>query len=411
MLLSQNKNFSKLWIAQSISLIGDQIFLLALPLMVYSINNSGAEMAKTYAFGMLPFLVFSFIGGSLSDQFSKKSILLYGNLISAIPLFVLLYLKYLNIVVPSHIYLLNFILSGVAALIMPAWEACIPSVVKRENLVEANSLTEVSVTGSQLLGPGLSGFLIGTLGAELAIILNAVSFIVSGIVVYKIEFFTHDSVSKPQKTSFKIQIVGMFKNILSGIKYVPKHKILRWGVFLSTFGNLILGAYGALLIFNMRDQLKMSPQAIGVFTSVTTVVPIVFSVFISKKLSLLMSRGKLMILGSIFQGLGVCLVGLSQNIYFLVLSQSLYLVAITNFQINWKSLRQEITPHHLMGRVSGACRAIAYTGASFGAFFSSSLIDKYSVQFLFVGQGLCIVTVAIVVGIWSPLRLKLLDTI
>lgn len=150
----------------------------------------------------------------------------------------------------------------------------------------------------------------------------------------------------------------------------------------------------------------MSPAAIGVFTSFTTVVPIVFSIFISKKLAQVLSRGKLMILGSFFQGIGVCLVGFSENIYSLAAAQSLYLLAITNFQINWKSLRQEITPAHLIGRVSGACRAIAYTGASVGAFVSSALINQLNANSMFVVQGLLIASVALLVGIWSPLRLN-----
>ncbi len=295
---------------------------------------------------------------------------------------------------------------------MPAWESSIPHIVSRPDLVEANSMGEVSVTGSQLIGPGLSGFLIGACGADFSILLNAVSFVAPGIPVYYIQF-SDFGIAKIQskKCSFKIQTQNILKNILSGIQYVPQHKILRWGVFLSTFGNIVLGAYGALLIFNMSERLKMSPAAIGVFTSVTTVVPIVFSIFISKKLAQFLSRGKLMILGSFFQGIGVCLVGFSENIYSLMAAQSLYLLAITNFQINWKSLRQEITPMHLLGRVSGACRAIAYTGASVGAFVSSALIHQMNANSMFVVQGLLIASVALLVGIWSPLRLNVGDKV
>ncbi len=98
--------------------MGDQIFLLALPLMVYAINKSGSEMAKTYAFGMLLFLVFSFIGGGLSDLYSKKSILIFGNLFSAIPLGILLYLNYTIILAPWHIYSINFVLFCLALLLL-----------------------------------------------------------------------------------------------------------------------------------------------------------------------------------------------------------------------------------------------------------------------------------------------------
>ncbi|KMN42052.1 MFS transporter, partial [Bacillus sp. LK2] len=99
---------------------------------------------------------------------------------------------------------------------------------------------------------------------------------------------------------------------------------------------------------------------------------------------------------------------LSSNLFLLILGQSLYVGSVTLFQINWYSLRQSITPKDYLGRVSGACRGIAYFGASLGSFLGGFLLAKISVSNLFLINGSLVIFVALITMLS---KLRYTDTI
>ena len=382
-----HKQFISLWLARTISLIGDQIYLLALPWLTYNLTHSGTKMSFVIAFEMLPFIIFSLVGGVLSDKLNKRYCLIYGNILALLPLLAVYLLYQTGNLEMWHVYTASFVLSSIVAIVLPAFEACIPNMLSKEELVSANSLTESTSSLISILGPLLAGGLIAWIGADVAIIVNGASFLLAGLI------FVYTRFDQPATNGVTLKQV--LRSFAEGLQYVPRHKLLRWGVFMSTCNNLVLGAYSAILIYYMRDDLGFDSGLTGSVMATASVASIIVSSFLAPTLSRRFRKGFLMVLCLGLFGLGVVIVGLSNGIAMLIVGQAVYMGAITLFQINWYSLRQTVVPKDMIGRVSGVCRGIAYFGASIGAFTGGMLLTKFTPSELFLIDGCAVFVISL----------------
>jgi len=394
---NSSREFAWLWTAQGISLLGDQLYLLALPLLIYDVTRSGSKMAFAFAIEMAPYLLLGMVGGVLSDGWGRKRTMVLGNLMAAVPLcgvFLLFSTGHLRV---WHIYVASLVLSSVVAGTMPAFEASIPSLVDKSELGRANSLMEMSSSGALMAGPLLAAVLIGIIGPGPAILIDAVSFVLAAGIIIRIRFGPEAAVSSSSRRA-------VFGAMLEGLAYVPKHEVLRWGMLMSTSANLVMGAYRAMLLFHLRDRLGIAVAMIGVMFSFSNIIPFVVSGAVASVLSKRSGAGPVMLFSLALQGIAVLYLGLATGIAGIAVAQGLYTGAITLYNINWRTLRQEITPPSMLGRVSGACRGVAYSGASMGGWIGAILLTKYVPANLFVGNGLAIFAISFL-ALLSPLRL------
>lgn len=392
-----HKEFIYLYLGRLIGLLGNQIYLLALPWLVYNISNSGSQMAIVAGFEMLPYIIFSLVGGVLSDKLDKKKIMIYGNILAMIPLVLIFILFETKNIELWHIYISSIIVSSLVAITMPAYEAIIPLIVKEDELISANSLTELTLSLTTILGPAMAGGLISILGADTGVLLNGIAFLIAGIIFSQVKF---KRVLQHNPSNNIKELLYFFND---GLSYSVKHPLIKWGIFMSTSNNLILGAYATMLIYYMRDDIGLNASLTGSVIAITGIASAITSAFIAPQLSKKFRKGITMIFSLGLFGIGVVLVGLSDNLLLLILGQGLYVGSVTLFQINWYSLRQSITPKDYLGRVSGACRGIAYFGASLGSFLGGFLLTKVSVSNLFIINGSLVILISLITMI-SKLR-------
>ncbi|MEK5066800.1 MFS transporter [Cytobacillus sp. FSL R5-0596] len=391
----KNRNFLILWLSQSVSFFGNQIFILGMPLFIYEITGSGSKMALVYAFTMMPYVVFGILGGGIADYFDRRRILFIGNILVAVPLFIMNILFYMDSLLLWSIFIFVFIISSFEGIILSTFEATIPSLVKRSELVSANSLFELSNSAIYILGPMLGGIIIASFSPTVAIIINAFSFLIAGTLIYLIK-----PSGNPVKNT-KRSVKNSLHNFWEGVLYLPKHRVLRWGMLISTGTNIVLGAFTVMLIFHLKTVLNFSADTIGIVLTVASISSLISSGFIAKQLSHF-HKGTIMIISVIFMGVGVIGIGFSTNIILLLLMQFIYMGCMTLYTINWRTLRQEITPESMLGRVSGVSRGIAFSGASIGGFLSSFVISEFPTSTLFLIQGLFVMFIGMI-AITSPL--------
>lgn len=384
----KSKEFNVLWVSQSLNVLGNRIFLLGLPLFVFEITGSGAQMSFTFAISMLPHLIFGIIGGGLADFWDRKKCLIVGNFLAAIPLITIFILHNRQALEIWHIYILVFLLSCIEGVNLSIFEASIPSIVKKELLIDANSLVEVTNSILTILGPAFAGVLIAYFSASSTILFTAFSCLAAGIIALFIK------ISKEYIEKDNNKIKNAINNFMEGILFIPKHPELRWGIILSTSTNITMGAYTVLLIFFMTNNLKIEANLIGIVFSLSSIATLLSSVYLASIFSKF-KKGSVMVISLGMMGIGIIGLGLSINIYMLILAQFIYMGCMSLYTINWRSLRQIITPNNMMGRVSGVCRGIAYLGSSLGGFLSGVLLTKYNPSVIFIIQGLLIIIFAI----------------
>ena len=177
-------DFLKLWSGQTISQVGSQVSALALPLAaVLVLDASAFEVALLGTVEFLPFLLFALPAGVWVDRLRRRPILIVTDLgrglfLASIPVAYLL-----DALTIWQLYVVGFLVGICTVFFDVSYQSYLPSLVRKDQLVEGNSLLEVSRNAAQIGGPGMAGLLVGAITAPYAILVDAVSFLGSAALV------------------------------------------------------------------------------------------------------------------------------------------------------------------------------------------------------------------------------------
>ncbi|PDZ69777.1 MFS transporter [Bacillus cereus] len=233
-LLKTNKNFKKLFYAQTLSVLGDWFHTVALLTFIYSITGSPFMIALTFISKGLPQLLLSpFIGG-IVDRFSKKKILIFTDILRGI--IVLTYLFALYEI--EIIFISNICLSVLSCLFEPAKQATLKNIVHQNHFVTANSLSSTMNSFMSIMGASLGGILVQSLHIEFAFLVNSLSYFISAYFIYNMSIPTHDNCN--EKKAF-------FTDIKDGYTYILQTKIILTLILVGISWGMIGGAYQLLL--------------------------------------------------------------------------------------------------------------------------------------------------------------------
>lgn len=228
----RERNFRRLWIGASISLFGDQFYLVALPWVVLQQTGSAVAMGTILMTAAIPRAVLMLLGGALTDRISPRKIMM--STASARTLFVgiigaLLWFHILHI---WQLYVLAFAFGIADAFGMPASSAYLPSLVEPKQLVAANSAFQTMAQFTLIAGPAPAGIVIKVLGAAWAFILDAISFLFIIGALWQLP--------DPPAAKSTVARPPMWKSILDGFAYVKKDVPLRTLLLLMTVLNFCL---------------------------------------------------------------------------------------------------------------------------------------------------------------------------
>src|SRR5690348_16964991 len=177
----RQRNFGLLWAAGLISLAGDWMLRIALPIYVYQLTGSALATSSMLIAGMLPDLLFGSIAGVFVDRWDRKRTMVICNLLLAIGLLPLLAVR-----TADHVwllYLVAFCESLVAQFFGPAENALLPQLVGEEHLVSANSLNALNNNLARLIGPALGGIVVGLAGVAGVALIDAATFLLAAALI------------------------------------------------------------------------------------------------------------------------------------------------------------------------------------------------------------------------------------
>ncbi|MED4129619.1 MFS transporter [Shouchella miscanthi] len=370
-----NKDYMILFSGMTISKLGMWFFTIAIPLIVYDLTQSPSKMAFVLALELGAQVIFSLIGGALADQMSKKKIMVIGDYSSALIVLVipiLFFSGYDNIIV---IYIVAFILSALAAFHHPSFESAIPEILTKEDLIQGNSFFRLSETIITFLGPAVAGVAIAIFGNSNVLLITSLAFFLAGTIFLFLKIKMPANKDNSQKPK-------LVKPIAEGLNYVFKTKIILVGSLVIFGINVGFGAVESLFIFYLRDYLSLSSVNIGLIFSLQAIGPILAVYFASKLKHI--PRGNVIIYSGIVIGVAQILLYFSQySVFILVVCQIFIKGAVTLLAINWFTLRQEIVPGQLLGRVISSTRMVAFLALPFSAMIAGVLAESISVLLLF----------------------------
>ena len=238
--------FAKLYFAQAISLLGDSFTWMGIALLSFEFgNNQSAKiLATALTLRVTAFIIFGSYAGVLADLVSRKKIMIVTNLFRMLIVFSLAFVKSV-----LQLYVLIFILNVFNAFFTPAYKACIPQLIRRkEKYGDAISLSNATWQLLGILGPGLAGALAVVLGSRQIFFFDAVSFIVSSILVFYIPIANLNNEGPVITSSF----INIWNDVLNGMKLLFRNPPVRFSLLI----ELIAAIAGAQIIVNSVGHIK-----------------------------------------------------------------------------------------------------------------------------------------------------------
>lgn len=175
------RDYFFLWQGQVVSQVGDAVYLLAVFWFVYKRSGSPLATGLVMTFSALPYLLFGGWVGDLIDRWNRKHVIVVCDLLRGVILCGVVLLAHFDVLRIWHLYASGFLISCCGAMFNPTVTSSIPRLVAKEHLLRANSLNEVSRSLSAAVSPLVGGVLIAVIGVKIAFLIDAVSFLLSGL--------------------------------------------------------------------------------------------------------------------------------------------------------------------------------------------------------------------------------------
>jgi DHA3 family tetracycline resistance protein-like MFS transporter len=339
----RHREFRLLWSGQSISLIGDGIFFVALPWQVYELSNAPTALAVVGVAWTLPMVLALLGAGVASDRLDRRSVLIAGDVLRMAALGAMAALSLAGVIELWHLLALYVVYGVGEALFQPSFMAIVPQVVPPEDLLRANALKElVEPLGIRFAGPALGGVTIELFSVGAAFALDAATFAASLAALLLIA-------PKPPRERAAASIRD---DLGEAWRYVRAHAWV-W-VTLASAALMLLASYGpleVLLPYLIKNDLGESADTFGFVLGAGGLGAVAAAAVMGRRA--LPRRAVTVMFMS--WGLMTLLTGA-----FAVASDAaqMYAIAFVAFGANaigmviWNTLMHTLVPGELLGRVS-----------------------------------------------------------
>ena len=396
--LWQHRDFRSLWGAETISQFGSQVTFLALPLVaILVLRESTFKVALLTTIEFLPFLLFTLPAGVWVDRLRRRPILILGDLGRAVALVSVPIAHWLGVLTIWQLYVVGFVAGVCTVFFDVAYQSYLPALVGREHIVEGNSKLEVSRSTANIGGPGIAGVLVSALTAPVAVLVDAVSFLVSALLLGRIR--------KPEETPPREERRPLRVELLEGLRYVVHHSYQRGMVAFvalsNFFGNVV---FAITLVYAVRE-LGLSAATIGLAIAVGNAGPLL-AALAARRISARLGVGRTIVGAALLCGPGTLLIAAAPRdnpIPFIVAAMIVMGFGGVLYNVTAISLIQAITPDRMLGRANASRRFIVWgvipLGALLGGVLGSSIGLRPTIVVGAIGGLLAVVPLVL-----SPVR-------
>ena len=368
--LWRHRDFMRLWAAETISQLGTGVTLLALPLVAIEVLDASApQVGALTAIEFSPFILVGLPAGVWVDRLRRKPVLVAGDIGRALVLASIPIAYALDVLTIWQLYAVAFIAGVLTVFFDVAYQSYLPSLVEKDMLADGNSKLEISRSGAQIAGPGIAGAIIGAVTAPGAIVVDAVSFLLSGAAIVRIRTKErHEPAPKTERPRMRAEIA-------EGLRYVLGHRFLRPIAMATATSNLFSSMAQAVMVLFMVRTLDLSAGLIGLVFAVGNLgflagaaLAAVIGRSIGVGRAIVVSIG----LGAPF-AFFIPLADLGAPLAWLMVGLAFASMGGVVYNISQVSLRQAICPDRLLGRMNASMRFMVWGTMPIGAAIGGAL--------------------------------------
>jgi MFS family permease len=251
----KHTNYRLWFFGQGFSLIGTWMQTVAQQVLVYRLTGSASALGIVNFMAIIPLVPLALWGGSLSDRFPKRVVILCTQSLMLIQAVILGVITLTGVVEVWHIYLMSFMLGALKAVDSPARHSfAIEMVEGKDDLTSAIGLNAAIFNGARTLGPALAGLAVATMGEAIAFFLNSLSFL--AVIISLLSMRNLPKVAIQQTTTH------MATHIRTGIQFVLEHQVLLVLMSLVAVNSLLSMPYITLMPVFANVVLKSSTQPV-----------------------------------------------------------------------------------------------------------------------------------------------------
>ena len=372
--LWQNSAFVRVWSAATISIFGSLITRMALPFVAILVLDATAfEVALVRSIDLLAALLFGLVVGAWVDRLRRRPVMVWADLGRAVLLVTIPIAAVGGWLTLTQVLLVSFTVAILSTFFDAADNAYLPSIVQRDELVRANGALAASGSAAEFTAFGISGFLVQLLSAPIAIFLDAISFIVSALLLGSIR---RSEPPPPPKADRE----PVLDEIREGLAIIANDPIIRAFTLASMAMATLWGVFGAIWILFAVDELGLGAAPIGIiagFGGLSSLIGATFAERVTRRFGV----GRAAIGSMLLASVGFALIPLAPATMpilafaFLVGQQLIGDGAVTVYDIAETSVRQARVHDRALGRVAATVQ-VGSVGAQLAAALAAGLLAE-----------------------------------
>lgn len=364
--LFRDREFRLLFAACTLATFGASISQMALPLTAVELLHAGPrEMGLLGAIELLPFALFSLPAGGWIDRSRKRRLGMVFDLLGCVALLLVPLAYALDRLALDVLYVAAFLVGCCYVVGGSAMQIFVAQLVGRDRLIEANSKIIAAEAAASVVGPAVAALLIGAVGAPLAVTANAAGFLLSFALLSLIK---RDDLPQPGIAQV------WWRDARDGVRFVWGNPILRGLALVGALWIILFDSFRALYVLFASRDLGFSAVQLGVVNALGA-LGAMFGAVAARRFERRSGARATLVGGYLLSFLGVGLYAVSGSAGFLQLGVLAFacmaLLTVhfgtTLYTVTYISLRQKVTPDHLLGRMTTTMRFITVSVAPLGA--------------------------------------------
>lgn len=364
----------RLWTAAAVSNLGDGVFVIALPLLAARVTDDPVSVGLIAAFFTIPWLLFALPVGVIIDRSDRRKVLVISDLCRALLVGALTAVVAFGEVQIWMLWILAFGLGVGEVFFDSGSQTILPAIVPDAQLERANGFfyaTEVAT--NTFIGMPLGGALIA-IAVWLPFGVDAASFVLAATLAATLRG-TFTPTAAPSKAS----AASLLADMRGGVRWLVDHALLRSLVIVVTLMNLAFAATQATFVLFAKDELHLSDRVFGPLLAIIGVGSLLAGVTGGRVIAAV-GRRRTMIAAAIVPATTSALIGLFPKVWLVIALTALQAFATTIWSILAVSLRQQVVPSELFGRVNSIYRWISTGAMPLGALFGAVLASAYGLR-------------------------------
>ncbi len=376
--LWRHADFMKLWTGQTVSELGSVVTRTALPIVaVITLHADALQVGILVASASTAVLVIGLFAGALVDRSRRRPLMIAADAIRAVLLLSIPAAALSGSLRMEQLYVVAFIEAALGAIFDIAYRTYLPSLLPQELLLEGNAKIGMTSAIAEIGGPGFAGALVQLITAPMAMLVDAISYVFSAasILVIRAPERAVEHVDGP---------AGLRHRLAEGIAAVARHRLLRPMALATLVAAFFGNFFASLYTLYVLDELALSPLDLGIIISAGGIGSLVAS-FLVAPVTLRFGIGPTIVWTRVGAGLLALLVPIAGGpplvaAAFLFVPQLFGDGLHTVSQIDQLTLRQQVTPPRILGRVNGTMHVLVEGVGPVGAIAGALIAEAFGIR-------------------------------